>query len=81
MFQPALSEEYAKIDSDRLNNPNSGSLNKIIYDCLDQSPYYDNSSSEPYIDESEAIDLPGDNDYKKYPFGPMNSNSYLANIN
>ena len=56
-------------------------MNKIIYDCLDQSPYYDNSSSEPYIDESEAIDLPGDNDYKKYPFGPMNSNSYLANIN
>ena len=33
------------------------------------------------MDESEAIEIAGDNDYKKYPFGPMNSNTYIANIN
>jgi|ERR1700733_13604475 len=63
-------------------NPNSGAMNKVIFDCLDMSPYYENNESDIYIDERDAIELPGDNnDYKKYPFGPMNSNTYIANIN
>lgn len=34
-------------------------LNKIVYDCIDPSPYYDNST-EPYIDENDLIELPQD---------------------
>ena len=80
-LQPLLSEEFAKQDYERMTNPCSGAMNKVIFDCVDQSPYYSNQGDDIYIDEAESIDLPGDNDYKKYPFGPMNSNTYLANIN
>ena len=77
-----LAEEFAKQDYERMANPGAGgALNKVIFDCLDPSPFYSNTGDDVYMDESEALEIPGDNDYKKYPFGPMNSNSYIANIN
>jgi hypothetical protein len=33
-------EEYARLDGERLINPSSYT-NKIVYDCIDVSPYYD----------------------------------------
>lgn len=30
--------------------------NKIVYDCFEISPYYDNLK-EPYLDENFAVDL------------------------
>ena len=40
------------------NGGNATSSNsKIVYDCIDPSPFYENSK-EPYLDEAEAIDLP-----------------------
>ena len=53
---PQLAEEYAKQDGERLLNP-TDHTNKIIFDCVDQSPYYENTG-QLYIDESLAIDLP-----------------------
>jgi hypothetical protein len=33
-------------------------MNKIVYDCMDPSPLYD--SNDPYLEESDLIELPGD---------------------
>jgi hypothetical protein len=44
--------------------------NKIVYDCMDSSPFYD--STDPYLDEADVIELPNDetsNDFRKYPYG------------
>ena len=68
-----MSDEFARQDGERLINPSSYS-NKIVYDCIDASPFYDNSS-EPYIDDSDFIEVPSDEssfDNKKYPYGPNN---------
>jgi hypothetical protein len=35
-----LTEEFARQDGEKLSNP-SGFANKIVYDCIDVSPYYD----------------------------------------
>jgi hypothetical protein len=76
-----LTEEFARMDGERLSNPSSYS-NKIVYDCLDLSPYYD--SADPYLDENELIDLPPDDqaslDYRKYPYSP-NLQGFQSNIN
>jgi hypothetical protein len=46
--------------------------NKIVYDCMDPSPFYD-STNEPYLDDSDILELQsdetGNNDYRKYPYG------------
>lgn len=67
-----LIEEYQRIDEEKANNP-SGYQNKIVFDCLDNSPHYD-SSNEPYIDENDSIELPQDDQpvdsRKQYPYGP-----------
>jgi hypothetical protein len=52
-----MSEEFARVDGERLSNTSSYS-NKIVYDCLDPSPFYDNSN--PYLDENDFIELPSD---------------------
>lgn len=56
------------------------SLNRVVYDCIDPSPFYE-GTNEPYIDENDLIEISGSEDYRKYNFGPMNSNTYQANIN
>ena len=39
----------------------SGANAKIIYDCMeDNSPFYDKTKGESYLEESEAVDLPTD---------------------
>jgi hypothetical protein len=50
---PAIMEEYIKNDSDRANGQ---STYQPVYDCVDSSPFYDNS--ECYIDEKDVIELP-----------------------
>lgn len=78
----ALTEEFACLDAERLNTP-SGFANKIVYDCIDPSPYYD-PSVEPYLEEGEQIDLPPDEsqtDFRKYPYGPNNAGFHSANLN
>ena len=56
-MNPIMSEEFARQDGERLANPNSYS-NKIVYDCLDSSPFYD--AQDPYYDENDLIELPPD---------------------
>ena len=68
--QPYLVEEFARQDSEKLMNGQSGP-NKIVYDCIDPSPYYD-SSQDPYMDDNDLIEMPSDDqntDYRKYPYG------------
>jgi len=69
------------MDNDRLRNPGNY-MNKIVYDCVDQSPFY---TDEPYFDENELIELPSEEanyDYRKYPFGPtVPNNSFSQNFN
>jgi hypothetical protein len=64
-----------------LINPSSFT-NRIVYDCIDTSPFYDNATN-PYFEESDLIELSNDdssNDYRKYPYGPSGSN-YGSSIN
>lgn len=56
-LQPLLSEEYARLDNEKLMSGISG-MNKIVYDCMDPSPFYD--SSDPYLDESDVIEVSSD---------------------
>jgi hypothetical protein len=79
-------EDFSRQDGERLINPSSYS-NKIVYDCIDVSPFYDNQQ-DPYFDESEAIELINDDssnfDYRKYPYGPngaSSSNNYQLSNN
>lgn len=72
-------EEYARLDCERLANPSSYP-NKIVYDCIDPSPFYD-SQSDPYFDENELIELPpeeGATDFRKYPYGPSAPSSNFS---
>ena len=37
-------------------------MNRVVYDCIDPSPFYENSN-DPYIDENDLIELPGEDKY------------------
>ena len=53
-------------------------MNKIVYDCVDNSPFY---PDEPYLEEGDAIELPSEDasyDYRKYPFGPTVPNTSFS---
>ena len=52
-----MAEDFARQDSEKLMNGSNG-MNKIVYDCMDPSPFYD--SSDPYLEESDLIELPSD---------------------
>jgi len=74
-FSPAQSEEYARMDAERImNGPNT---EKIVYDCMD----FPNLKKEdgPYIDDQDLIDMPNDEnpvDHRKYyPYGPSGNGS------
>jgi len=57
--------------------------NKIVYDCLDPSPYYD-SPDNPYFDENDLVELPQDDsntDFRKYPYGSSNLTPFASNLN
>ena len=88
MVQNQLSEEYARQDNEKMINQNGGT-NRIVYDCVDQSPYY-SDPQDPYIEDIDLIELPSDDnnggggpDQRKYPYGstyPQNS-GMLTNFN
>lgn len=53
-------------------------MNKIVFDCVDNSPYY---TDEPYMDDNELLELPSEEanyDYRKYPFGPTVPNNAFS---
>ena len=76
-----MAEEYARQDGERLVNPQNY-MNKIVYDCVDPSPFYE---GEPYLDDADLIELPSEDanyDYRKYPFGPtVPNNAFSQNFN
>ena len=47
-------DEYIENDADRANS-NYGT---VIFDCVDPSPFYENTPGDLYIDEKELIELP-----------------------
>lgn len=61
-------------------NGQNGS-NKTIYDCIDPSPFYENSG-ESYLDENDLIDIASDDqnpDFRKYPYGQNISSTQNTN--
>lgn len=54
----------------------------VVYDCIEPSPYYEEDSVNPYIDERDAIELPplteqteglvNEPYQKRYIFNPLN---------
>jgi hypothetical protein len=51
---------------------NQSSSNKIVYDCIDISPFY-SDPQDPYIEDIDLIELPSDDlisEQRKYPYGP-----------
>lgn len=60
-----LAEEYEQKEAENGGQPHGNGSNKIIYDCLDNSPYYEktNVASQnglaegPYIDEQDNVDM------------------------
>jgi hypothetical protein len=55
-----LLEEYQKNDADRTINCPSSQTFPVVFDYIEQSPYYDGENSKfgPYIDEKDHIELP-----------------------
>jgi len=58
----SLQDEYSRIDFERVQDP-SKYLNKIVYDCIDPSPFYE---SDTYIDEADAIEIPPEESHCDY---------------
>lgn len=60
-----LAEEYEQKEAENGGQPHGNGSNKIIYDCLDSSPYYEKTSGPsanglaegPYIDEQDFVDM------------------------
>jgi hypothetical protein len=54
----------------------------VIYDCIEPSPYYEDDTNNPFIDERDAIELPplteqteglvNEPYQKRYIFNPLN---------
>lgn len=51
-----LLDEYVKNDSERALVPVSQQV--VVYDCIEQSPFYEDPINDPFIDERDAIELP-----------------------
>lgn len=67
-----MAQEFAKIEEDRILN-HTNSMNRIVYDCIDQSPYYESGT---YIDENDQIEIPMDEtliEKQKYLFAPVSN--------
>ena len=60
----SLLDEYIRNDQDRsVNCPNNTTF-PVVYDYIEQSPYYEGENSKfgPYIDEKDLIELPNPSD-------------------
>lgn len=74
-----LLDEYVKNEEDRIK-PNL--TFPVVYDYIEQSPFYNDEKHGPYIDEKDAIELPNPSDQgsgsinepyqKRYYFNPQN---------
>lgn len=81
MISQSLIDEYTNDEADRTA---SGQSFPVVYDYIDQSPYYDGENQKygPYIDEKDLIELPNPCDQtngainepyqKRYFFNPQN---------
>lgn len=81
IIKPYLVEEFARQDNEKVLNGQNSS-NKIVYDCMDPSPYYE-ISQEPFLDENDLIEILLDdqtNEIRKYPYG-SNTITSSSNIN
>jgi hypothetical protein len=60
----ALLEEYMRNDADRSVNISSTTCFPVVYDYIEQSPYYEGENAKygPYIDEKDLIELPNPSD-------------------
>jgi len=43
-YNPMLAEEYEQKEAENGGQPHGNGSNKIIYDCLDNSPYYEKTN-------------------------------------
>ncbi len=80
----ALLEEYQKNDAERSSQCPTGTTFPVVYDYIEQSPYYEGENAKfgPYIDEKDLIELPNPTDQqngqinepyqKRYFFNPQN---------
>jgi hypothetical protein len=64
MISDALLNEYMRNDADRSVNVQANTSFQVVYDYLEQSPYYEGDSAKygPYIDEKDLIELPNPSD-------------------
>ncbi len=71
---PSLADDYLRQDNERLASQ-LGTANKIVYDCIDPSPFYESQSD--FINEADLV-VPQDLDpveQKRYLYGqPPSSN-------
>lgn len=66
-----MTDEYARQDNEKMMNQTG--QNKIVYDCIDISPYY-SDPQDPYIEDIDLIELPNNDEApQKYPYGPSYS--------
>jgi hypothetical protein len=42
----SMADEYQRLEFEKMNNQSG--TNRIVYDCMDQSPFY-NDPQDPYI--------------------------------
>ena len=60
----SLLEEYITNDANRSVNVTSTTSFPVVYDYLEQSPYYEGENAKygPFIDEKDLIELPNPSD-------------------
>lgn len=56
-MQPYLAEEFLIKDTEKMLKATQ-TPNKVVYDCMDQSPFYNNVDDKLNLDEKNAIELP-----------------------
>ena len=81
---PLLLEEYIKNDADRSENASNSLQLQVVYDYIEQSPYYEGEGAKqgPFIEEKDLIELPNPSEQgngainepyqKRYYFNPQN---------
>ena len=80
----SILDEYISNDQNRSSCISQNTTYPVVYDYIEQSPYYDGENSKfgPYIDEKDLIELPNPSDQsngsinepyqKRYYFNPTN---------
>ena len=75
-------DEYIKNDADRSENAPSSLQLQVVFDYIEQSPYYEGEGAKqgPYVEEKDLIELPNPSEQgngainepyqKRYYFNP-----------